>query len=142
QANAHEFIARLPDGYETILGERGATLSVGQRQRISIARAIIKDAPILILDEPSMGLDPETDMKVREAIGRLAKGRTILVIAHRLSTDHQADQILLLDHGELVDKGTHNELLERSDLYNRLYKMQFTEEGLRSVSSQSSNPST
>lgn len=142
QANAHEFIARLPDGYETILGERGATLSVGQRQRISIARAIIKDAPILILDEPSMGLDPETDMKVREAIGRLAKGRTILVIAHRLSTVHQADQILLLDHGELVDKGTHNELLERSDLYNRLYKMQFTEEGLGSVSSQSSNPGT
>jgi len=139
QANAHKFITELPDGYETILGERGATLSGGQRQRIAIARAIIKDAPILILDEPATGLDAETEAKVTEAIGRLTKGKTILVIAHKLSTVHRADQILLIDNGEVVAKGTHDELLEKSNLYSRLYQMQFAEEGLRSISNPSSD---
>jgi ATP-binding cassette subfamily B protein len=130
-ANCHEFMEELPDGYGTVLGERGVTLSGGQRQRIAIARAIIKDPPILVLDEPSIGLDAETESKVNEAVSRLTSGKTIFVIAHKLSSVHRANRILVMDHGQLVASGTHTQLMKKSPLYDRLYRMQFADEGLR-----------
>ena len=124
-ANADEFIAKLPDGYDTMIGERGMTLSGGQRQRITIARAIIRNAPILILDEPSSGLDPAAEKLVFDALGNLMEGRTSIVIAHRLATVRQADVIFVIDNGRVVEWGTHAELLEREGLYWRLYELQF-----------------
>ncbi len=121
-ANAHSFIMELPDGYDTWIGERGATLSGGQQQRITIARAILKDAPILLLDEATSSLDTETEAAVKEALLRLMKGRTTLIIAHRLSTILHADWIVVMDQGMLVEQGKHEQLLSEGGLYTRLYE--------------------
>jgi len=124
-AHAHGFIASLPDGYEQRVGERGITLSAGQRQRIAIARVLLARPPVLILDEASSSLDSESEALVQDALERLMKGRTTLVIAHRLSTVLRADRILVLDEGTIVNEGTHAELLDRSEVYSRLYRRQF-----------------
>lgn len=124
-ANADEFIDRMDDGYDTMVGERGVTLSGGQRQRITIARAIIRDSPILILDEPSAGLDAESEKLVFDALGRLMEGKTSIVIAHRLATVRRADIIFVVDGGIVVEQGTHDELLTHGGLYSRLYELQF-----------------
>lgn len=123
-ANAHNFIVELPHGYATELGERGAQLSVGERQRIAVARAFLKDASILILDEPTSSVDSATESVILEALERLMVGRTTFLIAHRLATVRNADFILVLDHGELVEQGTHEELLERQGLYWQLHEAQ------------------
>ncbi len=126
-ANAHDFIKDFPDGYNTVIGERGIKISGGQRQRIAIARAIYKNPPILILDEATSQLDTESEKLVQEAINNLMKGRTVIVIAHRLSTITHADKIVVIQDGEIKDVGCHKELLDRSALYKKLYEMQFAE---------------
>jgi len=127
-ANAAEFIAALPLGFDTLLGERGTRLSGGQRQRIAIARALLKDPPILILDEATSALDTESERLVQEAIDRLMQDRTVLVIAHRLATVRHADRIVVLDAGRIVEQGTHDELFQAGRLYRRLYDLQFRDE--------------
>ncbi len=124
-AHADEFIRALPDGYDTLVGERGATLSGGQRQRIAIARAIIRDAPILIMDEPTTGLDAKSEQLVLEALGNLTAGRTCIINAHRLATIRRADVIFVVDAGAIVERGTHQELLDRGGLYAMLHAIQF-----------------
>jgi subfamily B ATP-binding cassette protein MsbA len=127
-ANATEFISRLSKGMDTIVGERGVRLSVGQRQRVAIARAILRDARILLLDEATSSLDNESEYLVQQALDRLMRGRTTIVIAHRLSTVERAHRILVLDRGRIVEEGTHAELLEKSGLYHRLYTRRFVDE--------------
>ena len=123
-ANADEFIQRLPARYDTVIGERGATLSGGEKQRLSIARAFLKDAPILILDEPTSALDARTEALLLDALDRLTQGRTTLIIAHRLSTIRSADRVLVIDHGEAVEQGPPAELVALGGLYARLYRRQ------------------
>jgi len=127
-ANAEEFILRMPEGYDTMVGERGVTLSGGQRQRITIARAIIRNAPILVMDEPSSGLDAESEELVFDALSKLMAGRTSIVIAHRLATVSRADVIFVIEGGRVAEQGTHQELLSRGGLYSRLYELQFRRE--------------
>jgi len=124
-AYAHEFILEMPDGYQANIGDRGVRLSGGQRQRICIARAILKDAPILILDEATSALDTESEQMVQKALENLMANRTTFVIAHRLSTIFRADKIVVMENGEIRESGTHSELLEHEGLYKRLYDMQF-----------------
>lgn len=119
KACCHEFISKLPDGYNTVIGEGGATLSGGEKQRISIARAIMKDAPIIILDEATANVDPENEKELVEAVDALTKEKTIIMIAHRLKTVRHADQIVVVDHGQIVQKGTHEELMEQEGIYRR-----------------------
>ena len=124
-ANAHDFIVQLPNGYETMLGDRGMNISGGQRQRISIARAILKNPQILILDEATSALDTESERVVQEALDRLMVGRTSFVIAHRLSTIKNADKIMVLEKGQLIEQGNHDELMAMDGLYAHLYKIQY-----------------
>jgi len=123
-ANAHEFIVKMPGGYDAPIGERGVTLSGGQRQRIGIARAFIRNAPILILDEPSAALDAEAEQQVLDGLERLTHGRTVIMIAHRLHTLRRADVILVLQDGQIAEKGSHDELLTRNGVYAGLYAAQ------------------
>ena len=123
-ANAHEFIMQTENGYQTLIGDRGGKLSGGQRQRLSIARAVLKNPPIMILDEATSALDTESEKLVQEALDNLMKNRTSIVIAHRLSTIKNADRICVFHEGEIVEEGTHDELLNQNGLYTKLYNMQ------------------
>ena len=136
-ANAHKFILEQSDGYETVIGEKGARLSGGQRQRLSIARALVKDAPILILDEATSALDSESEIEVQQAIEHLMENRTTIVIAHRLSTIRNADRICVMENGQIVEQGTHNELLSKEGRYQQLYEMQFQDQPNGSVPEES-----
>jgi len=129
---AHEFIMRLPQGYDTVVGERGQKLSGGQRQRISIARAVLKNPPVLILDEATSSVDNETEAAIQRSMERIAVGRTTIVIAHRLSTVRNADQIFVLEHGQLKEQGKHDELTAGEGVYANLWRVQMGE-GLRAA---------
>jgi ATP-binding cassette subfamily B protein len=125
-ANAHDFISTFPEGYDTLVGERGVKLSGGQKQRVAIARALLKDPRVLILDEATSALDAESEHLVQEALDRLMKGRTTLVIAHRLSTVKEANRVCVLDEGRLAQEGTHDELVSEDGIYRRLVQHQFS----------------
>jgi subfamily B ATP-binding cassette protein MsbA len=126
-AYAHDFIVER-GGYDTIIGERGIKLSGGERQRLAIARALLKNAPILVLDEATSSLDTQSERLVQRALANLMQGRTTIVIAHRLTTIHRADRIVVLDHGKVVDEGTHDQLMSRGGIYRDLYELQFSDE--------------
>ena len=128
QAHAHDFIMAQPSGYETRVGDKGCLLSGGQQQRLAIARALLKSAPVLLLDEATSALDSESERMIQDALEKLSKGRTVIAIAHRLSTVLGSDMIVVMDHGRIVATGTHSELLKSSDLYSNLYRLQFTHE--------------
>ena len=123
-AQLHDYIESLDKGYETVIGERGSTLSGGQRQRLSIARAVLLDPPVLVLDDSTSSVDASTEEEIRKAMESVMRGRTTFVIAHRLSTVHRADQILVLKDGEIAERGTHSELLETGGLYREIYDLQ------------------
>ena len=123
-ANAHEFISQIPEGYQTFIGERGSKLSGGQRQRIAIARAVLKNPPILILDEATSALDSESEKLVQDALTKLMKNRTSIVIAHRLSTIQHADEIVVIQHGQIMERGTHDELIVKGGVYKKLSEIQ------------------
>jgi ATP-binding cassette subfamily B protein len=123
-AQCHEFITKLENGYDTMVGEGGSTLSGGEKQRISIARAILKDAPIVLLDEATASLDPENELLIQNAIQELVKSKTLIVIAHRLSTIAHADQILVIDNGKIIESGRHAELISADEMYSRMWDMQ------------------
>ena len=131
KARCHDFIMDLPDGYNTVTGEGGSSLSGGEKQRISIARAMLKDAPIVILDEATASIDPENEHLIQEAISELTHGKTIITIAHRLATIENADQILVIDGGTVVQKGTHRELLAQEGTYREFIKVREKAEGWR-----------
>ena len=124
KACCHDFIMRLPQGYDTMVGEGGCTLSGGEKQRISIARAMLKDAQIILLDEATASLDPENEVEIQKAIGTLIKGRTVIAIAHRLKTIKKADRIIVLDNGQIKEEGTHDELIRQEGLYSHLWNIQ------------------
>ena len=126
-AAAHEFIERLPQGYDTWVGERGVMLSGGQKQRLAIARAILRDAPVLLLDEATSALDAESERAVQTAVEALARGRTTLIVAHRLATVKRADRIVVFQEGRIVAEGTHGALVAEGGLYARLARLQFTD---------------
>jgi ATP-binding cassette subfamily B protein len=126
-AHAHEFIERLPQGYDTWVGERGVKLSGGQKQRLAIARAILRDAPVLLLDEATSALDAESERAVQTAVEALARGRTTLIVAHRLATVKRADRIVVFQEGRIVAEGTHGALVAEGGLYARLARLQFTD---------------
>ncbi len=134
-ALADEFILAMPQGFETMTGERGVKLSGGQRQRIAIARALLKNAPILILDEATSHLDTESEMLVQRALHNLMEKRTVIVIAHRLSTIRRADKIVVLDRGRIRETGTHDDLVNRGGIYQRLHELQFLAEPIANPSS-------
>jgi ATP-binding cassette subfamily B protein len=125
--DAHDFIIRLPQGYDTIVQEGASNISIGQRQLVSFARALLINPRILVLDEATSSVDPYTELVIQEALEKLLANRTSIIIAHRLSTIRNADRIAVIDHGEIVELGSHKELLEKGDLYSRLYRMQFRE---------------
>ncbi len=131
-ANAHDFISAFPDGYNTLLGEGGAKTSGGERQRIAVARAFLRDAPILILDEPTSSIDSRTESVILDALDRLMQGRTTILIAHRLSTIRSVDEILVMDDGAIVQQGTHEELADQPGLYRQLWEAQTRAPGRRS----------
>jgi ATP-binding cassette, subfamily B, bacterial len=132
-ANAREFVDRMPKGLDTIVGERGVKLSVGEKQRVSIARALLKDPPILVLDEATASVDTATERLIQEALDRLMERRTSFVIAHRLSTVRHADQILVMDHGRIVERGRHAELLALNGIYTRLCANSFMDTGVGAI---------
>jgi subfamily B ATP-binding cassette protein MsbA len=123
-ANAHDFISKLPDGYDTVIGDRGGKLSGGERQRLTIARAVLKDPPVLILDEATSSLDSESEKLVQDALSKLMKGRTTVVIAHRLSTIQNADEIIVMSEGKIMERGTHNALIAEGGMYSKLVELQ------------------
>ena len=129
KARCHDFIMALPDGYETVIGEGGSTLSGGEKQRISIARAILKNANIVILDEATASIDPENEHLIQQAISELTIGKTVIVIAHRLATIEHANQILVVDKGQVVQKGTHQQLVQQEGLYRRFITIREQAEG-------------
>lgn len=129
KACCHDFIMKLPDGYDTVLGEGGGTLSGGEKQRISIARAILKDAPIIILDEATASVDPENEHLIQQAISALTEGKTIITIAHRLATVREADCILVVDDGKIVESGTHDSLIRQDGVYKRFTEIREKAEG-------------
>lgn len=129
KARCHDFIMALPNGYQTVIGEGGSTLSGGEKQRISIARAILKNANIVILDEATASIDPENEHLIQQAISELTIGKTVIVIAHRLATIEHADQILVVDRGKIVQKGTHNQLVRQEGIYKKFINIREQAEG-------------
>ena len=129
KARCHDFIMKMPNGYDTVIGEGGGTLSGGEKQRISIARAILKDSPVIILDEATASIDPENEHLIQSAISELTKGKTIITIAHRLSTVKNADKILVVEDGKIAESGTHDELIAENGLYKRFTEIRSRAEG-------------